>query len=82
MGTQPSDKLGSAGRPPISDWDRVAANSEFRDLMAAKARFIVPATLFFVVYYFLLATLSRATNAIGETVTSTPLAAVFTFDAL
>lgn len=40
--------------PPITDWDRVAANSEFKDLMAAKARFIVPATLFFMVYYFAL----------------------------
>ena len=39
---------------PPSDWDRVAANQEFKDLMAAKARFIVPATLFFIVYYFTL----------------------------
>src|SRR6266436_3038225 len=35
-------------------WDRVAAMDEFKDLMAAKARFIVPATLFFVIYYFAL----------------------------
>jgi uncharacterized membrane protein (DUF485 family) len=41
-------------RPAVTDWDRVAANSEFKDLMAAKAKFIVPATLFFIVYYFLL----------------------------
>ena len=27
---------------------------EFRELMAAKKRFIVPATIFFVVYYFAL----------------------------
>jgi uncharacterized membrane protein (DUF485 family) len=54
MGTQPSNNLESTGRPPVSDWDRVAANSEFRDLMAAKSRFIVPATLFFIVYYFAL----------------------------
>jgi uncharacterized membrane protein (DUF485 family) len=38
----------------MTDWDRVAANPEFEDLMAAKSRFIVPATLFFVVYYFAL----------------------------
>ena len=38
----------------ISDWDIVANNEEFKDLMAAKARFIVPATIFFVVYYFAL----------------------------
>ena len=35
-------------------WDRVAAMDEFKDLMAAKARFIVPATVFFVIYYFAL----------------------------
>ncbi len=39
---------------PVSDWDRVAANAEFQELMAAKARFIVPATVAFIVYYFAL----------------------------
>lgn len=38
----------------LSDWDIVARNSEFKDLMVAKARFIVPATIFFVGYYFAL----------------------------
>ncbi len=37
-----------------TDWDVVAANSEFRELLAAKARFVVPATAVFVVYYFAL----------------------------
>jgi uncharacterized membrane protein (DUF485 family) len=36
------------------DWDRAAADEEFKDLMAAKARFVVPATVFFVIYYFAL----------------------------
>lgn len=35
-------------------WDRIADSEDFKDLMAAKARFIVPATVFFVVYYFAL----------------------------
>ena len=39
---------------PPSDWDRVAANDEFKKLLAAKTRFIVPAVLFFVTYYFAL----------------------------
>lgn len=43
-----------ARNPQWSDWDVVAHNEEFKDLMAAKARFIVPATVFFVVYYFAL----------------------------
>lgn len=38
----------------VVDWDRVAAMSEFQSLLAAKAKFIVPATIFFVVYYFAL----------------------------
>lgn len=35
-------------------WDRVAASQEFKDLMAMKKIFIIPAFLFFLVYYFLL----------------------------
>ncbi len=35
-------------------WDRVAASPEFRHLMAAKKIFIVPAFVFFLIYYFLL----------------------------
>lgn len=37
-----------------SVWDRVAASREFRDLMATKKIFIIPAFIFFLVYYFLL----------------------------
>jgi uncharacterized membrane protein (DUF485 family) len=35
-------------------YDRIAESEDFKDLMAAKARFIVPATIFFVAYYFAL----------------------------
>ena len=35
-------------------WDRVANSHEFRDLMATKRVFVVPAFIFFLVYYFLL----------------------------
>lgn len=35
-------------------WDQVAATDEFRALVAAKIRFILPATIFFIVYYFAL----------------------------
>ena len=41
-------------RHPAGDWAAVANHGEFRRLIAAKARFIVPATIFFVVYYFAL----------------------------
>ncbi len=36
------------------DWDGIAARPQFRGLLARKARFIVPATIFFIVYYFAL----------------------------
>jgi uncharacterized membrane protein (DUF485 family) len=35
-----------------SVWERVAASPAFHDLMAKKKAFIVPAFIFFVVYYF------------------------------
>jgi uncharacterized membrane protein (DUF485 family) len=55
--------LGRArGKPPheqtadedrdVADWERLAATDEFKALLKAKARFVVPATIFFIVYYF------------------------------
>ena len=38
----------------ISQWDRIAASQQFKDLMATKKIFIVPAVVFFIVYYFAL----------------------------
>jgi len=37
-----------------TQWDRIAASQQFKDLMATKRMFIVPAFIFFVVYYFAL----------------------------
>ena|SRR5687768_4619778 len=37
-----------------ADWSGIAASAEFKSLLKAKARFIIPATLFFIVYYFAL----------------------------
>src|SRR6185295_12894473 len=34
------------------DWSRVTRLPEFRTMVRAKLRFIIPATLFFIVYYF------------------------------
>jgi uncharacterized membrane protein (DUF485 family) len=44
----------ATGASPIADWERVAAMGEFKSLIAAKLKFIVPATIFFLVYYFAL----------------------------
>lgn len=38
----------------LADWDQIAASNEFRNLIRAKRRFIIPATVFFVLYYFAL----------------------------
>jgi len=37
-----------------STWDRIAESHEFKDLMSTKKTFIVPAFIFFVLYYFAL----------------------------
>jgi uncharacterized membrane protein (DUF485 family) len=37
-----------------TEWDRLANTQEFKDLMATKRTFVVPAFIFFVVYYFAL----------------------------
>ena len=41
------------GSDPV-EWRQVTQMPEFKSMLKAKLRFIVPATLFFVVYYFAL----------------------------
>jgi len=53
-GPVPSHEQTSDEDEDVVDWERVAAMPEFGQLMKAKAAFIVPATLFFLVYYFAL----------------------------
>ena len=36
------------------DWPAIEAEPAFRDLVGAKRRFMIPATVFFIVYYFAL----------------------------
>ncbi len=36
------------------NWEAIAASGRFRDLLRAKRRFIVPAMIFFIAYYFAL----------------------------
>ena len=55
-----------------STWDEIASSQKFQDLMATKKIFIVPAFIFFVVYYFALPVLVgyapqfMATKVIGQ----------------
>lgn len=44
--------MSSPEAPP--DWERIAHDEQFRHLLVKKAKFLVPATFFFVVYYFAL----------------------------
>jgi uncharacterized membrane protein (DUF485 family) len=37
-----------------TQWDRIADSPQFKDLIALKKIFVVPAFVFFVAYYFLL----------------------------
>ena len=39
---------------PPDQWDRAAAHPEFQALMRAKKRFVIPAFVVFVIYYFAL----------------------------
>jgi uncharacterized membrane protein (DUF485 family) len=43
-----------AARPSSPDWAAIEQRSDFKALLAAKRRFIVPATVFFLVYYMAL----------------------------
>jgi uncharacterized membrane protein (DUF485 family) len=36
------------------DWERLAASERFRNLLKAKRRFVIPAMIFFIAYYFAL----------------------------
>lgn len=51
---KPDHELTSAEDVDVADWPNLAASEEFRALLRAKVRFIVPATAFFIVYYFTL----------------------------
>jgi uncharacterized membrane protein (DUF485 family) len=50
--TKPAHELTADEDVDVADWDRVAAMDEFKELLRRKRRFIIPATIFFVVYYF------------------------------
>lgn len=54
VGAKPSHERTADEEIDVAEWDRVAARADFRALIAVKLRFVVPATLFFLVYYFAL----------------------------
>lgn len=44
----------TGGPQPVVPWQELDASPEFRNLLAAKRRFLIPAIAFFLVYYFAL----------------------------
>ena len=53
-GAKPPHERTADEEPDVVDWKKVAAMAEFKALLAAKIKFILPATVFFIVYYFAL----------------------------
>jgi uncharacterized membrane protein (DUF485 family) len=47
-----TDQNAARQTPTKADWDRIADSEQFKDLLAVKKMFIVPAFVFFFVYYF------------------------------
>ena len=47
------------------EWVRVERTSAFQQLMREKKAFIIPATIFFLIFYFLLVALTAFTNILS-----------------
>jgi len=63
--------------PP--EWDRLAGDTDFRALVAAKRRFIIPATIFFLLYFFALPVLLGIAPALMRRTVAGPLTFAFAF---
>ena len=53
-GPKPAHEQTGVEDMDVANWDAIAADADFKKLLKAKAAFIIPATVFFVVYYFTL----------------------------
>jgi len=53
-GGKPAHELTADEDRDVVNWERVAASEGFRKLVRDKVKFIVPASAFFIVYYFAL----------------------------
>lgn len=52
--TKPAHELTADEDPDAVNWNQIAASDAFKELIKAKLKFILPATVFFIVYYFAL----------------------------
>jgi uncharacterized membrane protein (DUF485 family) len=51
---KPAHELTAEEERDVVDWKRVAASATFKALVRDKLRFIIPATIFFIIYFFAL----------------------------
>jgi len=65
--SKPAHELTAAEEAGRTDWEAIAAMEEFKQLLSTKARFIIPGTIFFVVYYFALPVLVGYFRPLMET---------------
>ena len=62
----------AAVEPELEGWAGLEETTEFKDLVRARWRFVLPATVFFLVYYFMLPLLNglatgfMRTNVVGD----------------
>jgi uncharacterized membrane protein (DUF485 family) len=63
---KPAHEMTAGESAPSIDWDQIANQEEFRALLKTKLKFIAPATVFFVVYYFALPVLVGYAPALME----------------
>ena len=53
-GSKPAHEMTAEEERSSVNWDVIAADPDFKKLLKAKSGFIVPMTIFFLVYYFAL----------------------------
>jgi uncharacterized membrane protein (DUF485 family) len=54
MSSQKTESSSAPGDPEAPPWEQIDRDPDFRALLADKIKFVVPATIFFLVYYFAL----------------------------
>jgi uncharacterized membrane protein (DUF485 family) len=57
-------EIGQQGEKTV-DFEKVAASQEFQQLLKAKKRFLIPLTIFFLVFYFILPVLTSYTTILN-----------------
>lgn len=66
-GAKPPHERTADEEPDVVEWEKLAGSERFRALLKAKRRFIIPATIFFIVYYFALPVLIGYARPLMET---------------